>query len=153
MNSASLPLSSRRDILAILCRASREELAEAWEGLSDPPAAELVRRPETGLVMARGRMGGGGAPFNFGEVTVTRCVVRLASGEVGFGHVLGAEPERAELVARFDALAQSPAHRPYVEDRLLAPLAERLQGEDEATRSRTAATRVSFFTMVRGEDD
>lgn len=72
--------------------------------------------------MVRGRIGGGGAPFNFGEVTVTRCAVRMESGEVGFGHVLGRDIKRAELVARFDALSQSSRYRGVVEATLLRPV-------------------------------
>ncbi len=33
--------------------------------------------------MVRGRAGGGGSAFNLGEMTVTRCSVRIATGQVG----------------------------------------------------------------------
>ena len=89
----------------------------ALEALPDAPAFETVRAPEPGLVMARGRIGGGGAPFNLGEVTVTRAVVRIESGEVGFGHVLGRDTARALLVAKLDALWQSRRYRAVVETR------------------------------------
>ncbi len=67
-----------------------------------------MRGPEGGLVMVRGRAGGGGAPFNLGEMTVTRCTVRLGSGLVGHAYVAGREPRRAELAALVDALMQDP---------------------------------------------
>jgi len=153
-SNTRLPVENdRRDGLAILVRASRDELTAAWDGLAPQPAFETVRRPEIGLVMVRGRIGGGGAPFNLGETTVTRCAVRMDSGEVGFGHVLGRDTARAELVARFDALAQSDSYRDYVDAKLLRPVAERARGDDDRTRAETAATRVNFFTMVRGEDE
>lgn len=142
----------RRAALAVLAAATRDELSAAWDRLDAKPSVEVVRQPEIGLVMARGRIGGGGAPFNLGEVTVSRAVVRLESGEVGFGHVLGRDPRRALLVARFDALFQSPAHRAFVEREVIAPVGRRQQASDDAVRARTAATRVNFFTMVRGED-
>ncbi len=145
--------SRRRAALAVLVRADARELATAWNALSPQPSFETVRRPETGLVMARGRIGGGGAAFNFGEVTVTRCAVKMASGEVGFGHVLGRDLKRAELVACFDALLQSDRYRAYVEEKLLGPVAARAAAEDELKRRQTAATRVNFFTMVRGDDE
>jgi alpha-D-ribose 1-methylphosphonate 5-triphosphate synthase subunit PhnG len=145
--------SVRRKALAILARADLSALAEAWRGLPEAPVFEVLRRPEFGLVMARGRIGGGGAPFNLGEVTMTRCVVRLETGEVGYGNVMGRDAERAELVARFDALAQAERYREYVNTNLLAPVAARAQREDETVRQETAATRVNFFTMVRGEDE
>jgi len=143
----------RRAALAVLARAGGEELRSAWESLPEKPGFATIRPPETGLVMARGRIGGGGAPFNIGEVTVTRAAVRMETGEVGFGHVLGRDPERATLVARFDALWQSPRYRHTVEAGLIASVRRRATEADALTRRQTAATRVNFFTMVRGEDE
>ncbi|MBK1621983.1 phosphonate C-P lyase system protein PhnG [Afifella marina] len=142
----------RRDVLSVLVRARAEELDGALRALDLAPEFEVLRAPEFGLAMTRGRIGGGGAPFNLGEVTVTRTVVRLASGEVGYGHILGRDRKRAHLVALFDALWQSEATRAVVEDRLLASVAARTAEEDRHVRVKTAATRVNFFTMVRGED-
>lgn len=144
---------ARQKGLAILVRANCDELSEAWNGLVPQPGFEVVRRPDIGLVMVRGRIGGGGAPFNFGEVTITRCAVRMESGEVGFGHVLGRDIKRAELVARFDALSQSNRYRDFLEATLLRSVSERVRREDDQTRRETAATKVNFFTMVRGDDE
>ena len=154
MNDGQAPGSNgRRAALSLLARADKQELAAVWKALSPAPSFETVRPPETGLVMVRGRIGGGGAPFNFGEVTVTRCAIRMESGEVGFGHVLGRDRKRAELVACFDALLQSKRYRGFVEERLRAPVAARAKAEDDQKRRQTAATRVNFFTMVRGDDE
>ncbi|MYZ48974.1 phosphonate C-P lyase system protein PhnG [Propylenella binzhouense] len=142
----------RKGALAILARATAGELDAAWAALDDAPDLEVVRAPEFGLVMARGRIGGGGGAFNIGEVAVTRAVVRASTGEVGYGNVLGRDRARALLVARFDALWQSARHRRRVEESLLQPVARRAEAEDAALRGKAAATRVNFFTMVRGED-
>ncbi|MDQ0326243.1 alpha-D-ribose 1-methylphosphonate 5-triphosphate synthase subunit PhnG [Rhodopseudomonas julia] len=144
--------SRRRDVLSILVRARADELDGALNALEPAPEFEVLRAPEFGLAMTRGRIGGGGAAFNLGEVTVTRTVVRLASGEVGYGHILGRDRKRAHLVAVFDALWQSGATRTFVEDRLVAPVTARAAEEDRFVQAKTAATRVNFFTMVRGED-
>ena len=144
--------AERRAVLATLAAAEVAEMTPALAALPAEPQFETVRQPEHGLVMARGRIGGGGAPFNVGEVTVTRAVVRLASGEVGFGHVLGRDKQRALLVARLDALWQAPGTRDTVETAVLAPVRRRLADADAGTRRRTEATRVNFFTLVRGED-
>lgn len=142
---------ARRDALATLGHADGAALAAAWEGFEPKPTHRIIKGPETGLVMVRGRIGGGGAPFNLGEATVTRCVVMLGSGEVGFGHVLGRDGGKALLVALFDALAQGP-HAPRVSDEVLAPLAATRAAAVRTAAEETAATRVDFFTMVRGED-
>ncbi len=136
----------------LLGRATAGELTAAWTALSPQPSVQTLRGPETGLVMVRGRIGGGGAPFNLGEATVSRATVRLANGIVGFGHSLGTDREKARLAAIFDALWQQADTRGFVEAHLLLPVAARIAAEDRRKTEETAATRVDFFTMVRGED-
>jgi alpha-D-ribose 1-methylphosphonate 5-triphosphate synthase subunit PhnG len=103
--------------------------------------------------MLRGRIGGDGAPFNVGEATVTRAAVQLASGQTGFGYVLGRDREKARLVALCDALWQIDSKRQSLEELLLAPLRKKQQERRALVQAQTAATRVDFFTLVRGEDD
>lgn len=143
--------AGRRNAMGLLAKASRAELQAAFDALAEKPAVQPVRGPETGLVMVRGRIGGGGAPFNLGEATVSRASIRLADGTVGHGQALGTDGAKARLAAIFDALFQQPAHRGEVEA-LLHAIAARIADEDAAKARQTAATRVDFFTMVRGED-
>ena len=138
--------------MATLAHAAPDEIARLWNGSGLPSQAELLRGPETGLVTARGRIGGGGAPFNVGEATVTRATVRLPSGQVGHCYALGRDKQKAKLAAIADALWQDPARRAEVETRLIAPLRSALTTAQEKRRAETAATKVDFFTMVRGED-
>jgi alpha-D-ribose 1-methylphosphonate 5-triphosphate synthase subunit PhnG len=116
----------------------------------------VLRRGETGLVMVRGRIGGNGQPFNFGEMTMTRAAVQLldAAGEVaqtGFGHIAGRSARRAELVALFDAMLQEPARRAALVHRLIEPLAAEQDAAKAAGTAKVMASKVDFFTMVRGE--
>ncbi|MGZ8369102.1 MAG: phosphonate C-P lyase system protein PhnG [Rhodoplanes sp.] len=120
-------------------------------GVGDLPGHDDVREPETGLAMVRGRIGGDGAPFNVGEATVSRAAVRLETGEIGFGYVLGRDQEKARLVALCDALFQSERYCAMIEDDVLSPLRVRQEAERREIAARTAATRVDFFTLVRGE--
>lgn len=153
-NSANvLPeLAKRREALAVLARADSKEIAQGLRQLDDGAAYSEPRPPEVGLVMLRGRIGSRGAPFNAGEATVTRAAVQLASGEMGFGYVLGRDREKARLVALCDALWQVAERRDAVERQVLAPLRRKQNEKKEIERARTAATRVDFFTLVRGED-
>jgi alpha-D-ribose 1-methylphosphonate 5-triphosphate synthase subunit PhnG len=98
----------RQERLSALASASGAKLLELWARLGIDPACEMVRGPETGLVALRGRIGGGGAPFNFGEATVTRATVRLENGAVGHSVALGRDRRKAKLIAILDALAQDP---------------------------------------------
>ncbi|PDT83070.1 phosphonate C-P lyase system protein PhnG [Sinorhizobium sp. BJ1] len=143
--------ADRKEGMRLLARATLAELSAAWQAISDKPEVAPVRGPETGLVMVRGRIGGGGDPFNLGEATVSRATIRLSTGEVGHGQLLGTDKEHARYAAIFDALLQNEARRPAVEA-LHRLIAARLEVEDRQKAEETAATRVDFFTMVRGED-
>lgn len=142
----------RRRCIELLAQTSCDELKTAWNGLSDKPTVKPVRGPETGLVMVRGRIGGGGSPFNLGEATVTRATILLATGTAGHAQALGTDKEKARLSAIFDALWQEAETRVFVETALLSPTESRIATEDRQKAEETAATRVDFFTMVRGDD-
>jgi len=144
--------SERRAAMALLARATPEELQEGLAAADAPRDVNVLRAPETGLVMVRGRMAGEGAPFNLGEATVTRAAVRLPSGETGFAYALGTDRERARLAAIADALWQRGAARDTIERHILRPVAARLAAEAARQAARAAATKVAFFTLVRGED-
>ena len=145
--------TARRRWLSVLAKAKLTELEDHWQDLPDKPDFEWLRRPEVGMVMLRGRAGGSGSQFNLGQMTVTRCALRLASGKAGLGYVQGRSKRHAELAALFDALMQDEARRGELESSIIGPL-EEAQGAQRQLRSRkAAATKVNFFTLVRGEDD
>lgn len=142
----SAPHPDRRDWLSLLARSAPARLAAL---LPELPPHNLLRAPETGTVMVRGRVSATGAPFHVGEMTVTRCALRLPCGTEGHGHVQGRSHAHARRAAALDALMQAdPAAH--------APLIETLRHEARATRdaraAKAAATRVEFFTLQRGED-
>ncbi len=139
----------RRLWMGLLARAPVARLLALMP--ANLPDHTYLRAPEAGAVMVQGRTGATGAPFNLGEMTVTRCVLRLATGEVGHAHVQGRDKGHASRAALVDALMQTmdaPAMRIAVID----PLAAEETARRLARAERAAATRVEFFTMVRGED-
>lgn len=140
----------RRLALNALAAADADALSAAWANWADKPDFKPVRGPETGLVMVRGRAGGGGAPFNLGEASVSRATVRLESGEIGHGYCLGRDLDKARLIAVFDALFQrDPA---AIEAQVIGPLRAGAAAADLKRKQETAATKVNFFTMVRGDN-
>ncbi len=144
-------LEDRRTVMALCAAATAAELDAALARLPPEPGVHDLRRPETGLVMARGRIGGDGRRFNLGEVTVTRAAVRLQGGEVGFAYLLGRDRPRARRAAVLDALMQRPGGAESV-TAALAPVSERRAADAARAARQAAATRVSFFTLARGED-
>ncbi len=145
-------VAQRQAWMAVLAKASLEALEDAWAELAPPPAFTRLRPAETGLVMVRGRISGSGRPFNLGEMTMTRAAVRLEDGPTGFGHVMGRDKRHAELAALFDALLQDPTQHEALMVRLIAPLAAQADAEHRRKAAEVAATKVDFFTLVRGED-
>lgn len=139
--------------MAAFARARTSELAEPVARLWPDLAARDLRAPEIGLVMLRGRIGGDGAAFNLGEATVTRAVVEIAGGYRGYGQRLGREPAAARLAAVADALWQNEQERARVEAEIVAPIRNRLSAEKLQAKYEAAATKVDFFTLVRGESE
>jgi len=142
--------AQRQAVMAVLAHSDVADIAGYLDAIAVPPYEDL-REPENGLVMVRGRIGGDGAPFNLGEATVSRAAVRLASGEVGFGYTLGRDRKKARMIALCDALVQSDEFAGAVEARVLAPLRAAIVLERDRKAAETAATRVDFYTLVRGE--
>jgi alpha-D-ribose 1-methylphosphonate 5-triphosphate synthase subunit PhnG len=141
------PCSARRRWMAVLSRADAGRLRALLEVCGALPDYAVLRGPEGGLVMVRGRAGGGGAAFNLGEMTVTRCTVRTDTGFVGHAYITGRDEQCALLAALGDALMQDPDRTDQVKRCVIVPL-EHDQNERRAERAqKAAATRVQFFAM------
>ena len=144
-------IETRQGWMSLLARAPADRLERLWQGAGLAPTFAWLRAPEVGGVMVRGRTGGTGQPFNLGEMTVTRCALRLESGEVGHGYVQGRDKAHAERAALCDALMQTEAAA-GLREAVLTPLAAEMAERRAARARKAAATKVDFFTMVRGED-
>ena len=120
---------------------------------------QWLRKPETGLMMVQGRIGGSGERFNVGEVTVTRCALRIAhlstaSNEndnlyVGISYILGRSHKHARLAAIADALLQNPMQHDTIESILLVPLRKHLGTLQSQRREKAQSTKVDFLTIAR----
>jgi alpha-D-ribose 1-methylphosphonate 5-triphosphate synthase subunit PhnG len=145
---AGKPDPQRRAWMAVLARADAAEIARRLEALPPLPRHLRLRGPETGLVMVRGRQGGDGAAFNLGEMTVTRCTVRLEDGTIGHAYVAGRDARLAELAATLDGALQDPARGPALLEAVVAPLAAAQEARRAQVARKAAATRVAFSTMA-----
>jgi alpha-D-ribose 1-methylphosphonate 5-triphosphate synthase subunit PhnG len=141
----------RRHWLSVLAKATPDRVASLYDALPAHPVWTTIRPAESGMVMVRGRVGGDGNRFNLGEMTMTRSAVRLENGVTGLGYVQGRSRHHAELTAVLDAMLQSPETSETVARQVIEPL-NREQTDARTIRARkAAATKVEFFTMVRGE--
>ncbi|MEM1038730.1 MAG: phosphonate C-P lyase system protein PhnG [Pseudomonadota bacterium] len=144
--------SAQQRVIGVLAASAGDELNALFETLKEVPDWQHLRPPETGLIMVRGRVGGEGAPFNFGEVTVTRAAITLTNGPTGFSYALGRDRKKAEQAAIVHALWSVPGRTQEMETAILAPLEAKQKQRDEKLAEETAPTKVDFFTLMRGDD-
>lgn len=144
-------MSLRQERMRLLAFALDTCLDEALSGIS-LPGYRIVRGPETGLVMARGRVGNVGDVFNVGEVLVTRCVVQLDEKTLGHAWIMGEAPRHAKLAALCDALWQQESYAALLDEKLRPCLEQAIEAKRKAAARDAAGTKVNFFTFVRGED-
>jgi alpha-D-ribose 1-methylphosphonate 5-triphosphate synthase subunit PhnG len=145
--AAMLQEGDRREWMGLLARAPLA-LLESWAAREPQRGYSWLRRPESGLVMVRARAGGTGAQFNLGEMTITRCALKLDGGRAGVAYVQGRSHRKAEIAALADALLQS-SEAPGVRRGLLEPLRARLEADAAARARKAQSTRVEFFTLAR----
>ncbi|MDH4450886.1 MAG: phosphonate C-P lyase system protein PhnG [Rhodoferax sp.] len=149
---------NRPDWMALLARAPLDLLEPALAPYA-PQAPQWLRPPETGLYMVQGRAGATGERFNLGEVTVTRCALRMpcataASGHtVGVAYVLGRSRRQAQLAALADALLQDPAHHDTLDAQLLQAVRQHLAQQRTQRHAKAQSTKVEFFTVARESGD
>jgi alpha-D-ribose 1-methylphosphonate 5-triphosphate synthase subunit PhnG len=148
--------AARRRWLAVMARASLAELEAIRDMIGgvigEHATPRLLRQPEIGMTMLRGRMGGTGQVFNFGEVTMTRCTLQLADGRLGCAYMTGRKKSEARLAALIDALLQDPDHSERLTALAIDPLALEQAARARRRVDKSAPTKVEFFTLVRGEN-
>lgn len=141
--------TARQTWMSLLAGAKKERL-DALLPRDRLPSFTYLRKPETGLVMLCARQGGTGSAFNIGEATLTRCSIRLANGTVGHAFVMGRSHEHAVCAAVCDALLQGSDNAQLTEA-VITPLARERAERERRMALKNAATKVDFFTMVRGD--
>lgn len=144
---------ARQTRLSDLAKAGEATLSPLFDAFCQAhalPEYAVLRAPEVGTAMVRGRAGAIGAPFNLGEISVTRMSVRLSGGSVGHGYVQGRSKEAARMVALLDAMAEAGLAGD-VDRIVLDPLRAARATQKHHRAAKAEATKVEFFTMIRGE--
>ena len=144
------PPTARQIWMATLAKSSVVDLEQQVKTLGKLPEYTFLRPSEIGLAMVRGRAGGTGEAFNLGEMTVTRCVIKMEDIQ-GFGYIGGRSKRHAELAAVCDGLLQQNQWRDRVQESVIQPLQTKLIQQQRKQQNQTEATKVEFFTMLRGE--
>ncbi|CAM2824248.1 phosphonate C-P lyase system protein PhnG [Vibrio mytili] len=145
-------VTERSSWMSILAQSQQSELERLWSETKIEQSYQVVRQPEIGLAQVRARMGGTGREFNMGDATITRAVIKLDSGEMGFSYLRGRNKAQAELSAVIDALLQTQVHHELLMRKVIEPLAALKQEQQHQRAKEIATSKVDFFTLVRGED-
>lgn len=143
---------TRAQWLALLARAPLALLEQVLQPhLQATPY--WLRKPETGLMMVEGRAGGNGERFNLGEMTVTRCALRLSNStthrHVGISYIVGRSHRHAYLAAVADALLLDENERGEIERTLLTQVRALLATQKASRQARANTSKVDFFTVAR----
>ncbi|MCU6284676.1 phosphonate C-P lyase system protein PhnG [Enterobacter cloacae] len=144
--------STRQRWMRALAHSQPAALASRMNALNLTPDYETLRAPEIGLVQIQARMGGTGERFLAGDAALTRAVIRLSSGTLGYSYVLGRDKPHAERCAVIDALLQEQPHFQTLMETLIAPLEAVLAARTAARQAQVNTSRVDFFTLVRGDN-
>ncbi len=143
---------TRAQWLALLARAPIALLEQVLQPhLQATP--HWLRKPETGLMMVEGRAGGNGERFNLGEMTVTRCALRLSNSathrHVGISYIVGRSHRHAYLAAVADALLLDEKEHHEIEHSLLTPVRVLLATQKASRQAQAETSKVDFFTVAR----
>lgn len=128
--------------MAVMARASRDDLARLWQAAGTGMAPETLLAPETGMVRLTTRAGHSGPCFQFGEATLTRAVVAW-QGLRGYAVHLGSDGPKAQTAACLDLLVQTGCQEVLkgVQDMAAAQAAR-----EAARTAQVEATKVRFYT-------
>ncbi|MBD8128287.1 phosphonate C-P lyase system protein PhnG [Pantoea agglomerans] len=144
--------TDRQRWLSVLAHSSAALLETHWQALNLQPAYTLIRPAEIGLTRLQARMGATGKRFVMGDATVTRAVVQLSDGTLGYSYLLGRDKAHAERCALLDALLQQPETRQLLEEKIITPLAAWRDEQRQLRARESASSKVDFFTLVRGDN-
>ena len=145
-------IEKRKSWMSLLATSNKNDLLNLWEQKKINIRYDWLRTPEIGSIMAQGRMGVTGDKFNIGEVTITRCSLKLNCGTIGHSYVQGRSKKKAEISALCDALMQTEMSN-EINKSIIIPLEKIKNNNKDKILSKAEATKVDFFTLVRGEND
>ncbi|GHK97336.1 phosphonate C-P lyase system protein PhnG [Escherichia coli] len=143
--------ATRQHWMSILAHSQPAELAARLKALNITADYEVIRAAETGGADS-GADGWHRRTLFAGDATLTRATVRLTDGTLGYSWVLGRDKQHAERCALIDALMQQTRHFQNLSETLIAPLDADRMARIAARQAEVNASRVDFFTMVRGDN-
>jgi alpha-D-ribose 1-methylphosphonate 5-triphosphate synthase subunit PhnG len=142
---------TRETWIGLLGSADCTDLESAVEKFNPAAAYDYIVKPETGMLMVQAKADGSNARFNLGEITVSKCILKVNGQYLGAGWTMGSDLRHAELAALFDGLLQDPEYHQAINETLIPLLREKQKARNDRLLKDAADTKVDFFTLKRGE--
>lgn len=150
MQSNSNTVEQRQEWISLLGSADPVWLEKQNTCLNLDLEPVFIVKPETGMIMMQARQDGSGPRFNLGEVTVSRCILKLGT-TMGYSMVMGSNLRHAQLAALFDALLQKPEQGLNLQNNLVPKLRQIRDQKRREYKEDIETSKVEFFTLKRGE--
>ena len=131
-------------------KSYESHLKNCIENINYTKDYKIIYGPNVGSIMIRGRLGGNGDPYNLGEATLTKCVIKLEEGTTGYSYHLGRDKIRAEYAAVLDALMQDKNYYFKLQSMIL-DLKDKINKKENHIINESNSSKVDFFTLVRGD--
>lgn len=142
----------RQRAMGVMAKSELKAISDCWQTLNITLDYDTIKPAQVGMAMVRAQAGTEGLVYNQGEMTVTRCVLQEKATQVmGVGYTQGRSKQKATLMAEVDLALQNASHQNDVIEKLVEPLEQAHQRAVAQQNKATDATKVDFFTMVRGE--
>ena len=138
----------RKKRFEILAQTDSAALLPIADEILQTTEVEVLKKPETSLVMLRASDSITGSPFNMGEVLVTESEVRLGN-HIGYSLIMGEEPQRSLAAAIIDAALESGHASAFSIEEKLWEEERRLREERKQENALIGRTRVNFEIVRR----
>lgn len=138
---------TKKEISAILSRATREEVEAIAEPWKETEQIEIIKQPQKTLVMVKVRESVGQSLFYLGEVLATECMVTV-NGEKGFSVMAGDDFDKTLSAAVIDGLLNNKeaSKQQCIMEKLTA-LAKRQQEGRARMNAEILKSKVNFNVM------
>lgn len=131
------------DYYKIVAEGRPERIKTAVEKIVDEFQCSVLSAPSSGMIMVKHIDPIEKTPFYLGEAFVTQCEVEI-KGEIGYGCVLGDEPERALYGAIIDAVLGNGFNLPHKAVEVLNDEMEYIKHKHKKEDGQILKTKVNF---------
>lgn len=142
---------TRSEWMTVLALSHPSDIEERLEGVGPLPQFSFVRRPHHASVALRARSSRTGVLFEPGEMTMTRCIIKIDPDVFGYAYVGGRNLRHAALAALLDAVLQRGGDQQMLVQTLISELKSLIDRRQEQVRRQAQASAVDFSVQMQGE--